>query len=276
MTTETLHDTLSYIVTADRDFQLQASLQSVSTSLTSLVQTQHSLRAAGTCRSYDRLRQGNQRSERRSHSVSYRTWRQRVLRSSIVKRHTQFDSGQRYDSLCRQQLCSRQADRTGSVSSKCETDAVRDAGAETFRSVAPAGYADITFVIPRSLFDDQLEPFAKELTFISRLVKDVGEAGTGSPEAPVLESLSSSTPTVAILAGVGAIKTIAEAVKAFLGVWKQVQELRDTRNKITELGLSRAAVAELDDRITEVVEQVVETTTTTSIDVVQRRLWSPQ
>jgi hypothetical protein len=131
-------------------------------------------------------------------------------------------------------------------------------------------------VIPRSLFDDQLEPFAKELTFISRLVKDVGEAGTGSPEAPVLESLSSSTPTVAILAGVGAIKTIAEAVKAFLGVWKQVQELRDTRNKITELGLSRAAVAELDDRITEVVEQVVETTTTTSIDVVQRRLWSPQ
>lgn len=272
MTTETLHDTLNYIVTADRDFQLQTSLQSVSTSLTSLVQTpaqppvQQALAAAMSA--LDKA------------TISLRA----DLTPSRTEHISELGGGEFFDPALSKDI--RDSIAVNAMTPSVASTYVQDkltrratflqnvkqtlTGMQELKlsgSVPPAGHADITFVIPRSLFDDQLEPFAKELTFISRLIKDISEAGTGKAEAPVLESLSSSTPTVAILAGVGAIKTIAEAVKAFLEVWKQVQELRDTRNKITELGLSGAAISELDDRITEVVEQVVETTTTTSIEL---------
>lgn len=271
MTTETLHDTLNYIVTADRDFQLQASLQSVSTSLTSLVQTpaqppvQQALAAAMTALDKATTSLREDLTPSRTEHISelgggefFDPGLSNDIRNSIAVNAMTPSVANAYvqDKLTRRAAFLQSVKQTLAGMQELKLSG----------SAPAAGHADITFVIPRSLFDDELEPFAKELTFISRLIKDVGEAGTGTPEAPVLESLSSSTPTVAILAGVGAIKTIAEAVKAFLEAWKQVQELRDARNKITELGLSGAAIAELDDRITEVVEQVVETTTSTSIE----------
>ena len=71
------------------------------------------------------------------------------------------------------------------------------------------GSADMAFLIPRNLFDDELGTFAKELNFINSLIRHVSEARTGQAEPVKLEELSSSVPTVAlaaagvVVAGVG-------------------------------------------------------------------------
>jgi hypothetical protein len=272
MTTETLFDTLKYIVKIDPELQLQASLQAVSASLASLVQTpaqpavQQALATAMTAL------------DKATASLRDR------LTLSHIEHIAEIGGAEYFDPSMTDEV--RKSIATNAMTPSVASAYVQDvltrraaflqnvkqtlSGMEELTlsgSTPPTGRADITFIIPRSLFGSQLEPFAKELTFIARLVRDVSEAETGSAEAPTLESLASSDPTVAILASVGAIKIVAETVKAFLDVWKQVQEVRDARQQITKLGLSGAAVAELDDRITAIVEETVTSTTTTTMSL---------
>ena len=272
MTTETLFDTLEYIAKIDPELQLQTSLQAVSTSLASLVQTpaqpsvQQTLATAMTAL------------DKATASLQGR------LTIAQIEHIAEIGGAEYFDPSMTDGVRTSIATNamTPSVASAFVQDVLTRraaflqnvkqtlSGMEELNlsgSTPPTGHADITFIIPRSLFDSRLESFAKELTFIARLIRDVSEAETGSAEAPTLQSLASSDPTVAILARVGAIKIVAEAVKAFLDVWKEAQEVRDARQQITKLGLSGAAIEELDNRITEIVEEAVTSTTTTTMSL---------
>lgn len=121
-----------------------------------------------------------------------------------------------------------------------------------------AGTADVSFAIPYEIFDSELGRFAKELIFLDRLMKDFGEALSGGSETIHLESLSSSTPTVTITAGIKMISALADLVSKFLTVWEKVQKYRDARQNLTELGLSGKALEEITDQITTTIEEVVE------------------
>src|ERR1700679_1064575 len=61
------------------------------------------------------------------------------------------------------------------------------------------GSADLAFLIPRSLFKDELGSFAKELNYMHRLFMHLSESVTGKAEDARLETLASSTPTVALV-----------------------------------------------------------------------------
>jgi hypothetical protein len=121
-----------------------------------------------------------------------------------------------------------------------------------------AAAADVSFAIPSDIFENHLGDFAKELIFIDRLMKDLGEALTGDSDGILLESLSSSTPTVAITAGVKVISALAEMVGKFLDAWEKVEKFREARQTLVELGLSGKAIEEVTDQIATTVEEVVE------------------
>jgi len=131
---------------------------------------------------------------------------------------------------------------------------VRDTGLEP-------GLADLAFLIPRDLFQNQLSEFAKELKFISRLLQDFGEAITGHARPVELEQLSSSVPTVALLADIGVITAIAVVVNKFLDAWEKIEKIRKIRTELTEIGMKGAAVEELTEQITTTVDEVVEEST---------------
>jgi hypothetical protein len=71
------------------------------------------------------------------------------------------------------------------------------------RPTLQPGSADLAFLIPREMFDNELTRFAKELTFISRFLQHFSEAVTGEATEAQLEQLSSSVPTVALAAALG-------------------------------------------------------------------------
>lgn len=124
------------------------------------------------------------------------------------------------------------------------------------------GSADLAFLIPREIFDNQLGAFAKELTFINRLVEHFSEAATPAAQPAQLEYLSSSDPTVALLADVIVIGMIATVVNKFLDAWEKIERIRKIRTELAEVGLKGEALEELDERITTTVEEVVEESTT--------------
>jgi hypothetical protein len=118
--------------------------------------------------------------------------------------------------------------------------------------------ADIAFLIPRNIFDNELGPFAKELKFITRLVEHYSEAITGQVEPPKLERLSSSEPTVALLLSLPVLLGIGKVVNSFLDAWEKIEKIRKLRAELSEIGLKGVALEQLDEQITTTIHEVVE------------------
>jgi hypothetical protein len=128
-------------------------------------------------------------------------------------------------------------------------------------SALQSGSADLAFLIPRDIFDNHLAAFAKELTFISRLMGHFSEALTGKAEQVELEQLSSSVPTVALVASVPVISVLATIVNKFLDAWAKVEKIRKMRADLSDMGLKKTALDELTEQITTTVDEVVEEAT---------------
>jgi hypothetical protein len=124
-----------------------------------------------------------------------------------------------------------------------------------------AGKADVAFLIPRDIFENKLGPFAKELGFINRLIEHYSEAVTGKIQTAEVEQLSSSVPTVALLAAIPVISLIATVVNKFLEAWERIEKIRKIRTELTEVGLSKSALDEVTEQITTTVNEVVEEST---------------
>ena len=124
-----------------------------------------------------------------------------------------------------------------------------------------AGSADLAFLIPRDIFDNELGSFAKELTFINRLVEHYSEAITGTAQPAELEQLSSSVPTVALLAAAPVILVIGEVVNKFLDAWVKIEKIRKMRYELSQMGFKSVALDQLTEQITTTVNEVVEEST---------------
>lgn len=127
-------------------------------------------------------------------------------------------------------------------------------------TLAP-GAADVAFHIPREIFDNELGAFAKELTFLSRLIQDITEAQTGQPEPVVLESLSSSVPKVALFAALPVLQVLGTVINKYLEAWQRVEEIRITREKLLQMRVGKTALQELTHEIKTTVDEVIEEST---------------
>lgn len=123
------------------------------------------------------------------------------------------------------------------------------------------GSADLAFLIPRTIFGNELGQFSKELNFINRLLQHFSEALTGKVEQIELEQLSSSVPTIALAASVPVIGVVALIVNKFLEAWEKIEKIRKIRAEIAEMGMGGAAQDELTERIETTVDEVVEEST---------------
>ena len=131
-------------------------------------------------------------------------------------------------------------------------------------TLAP-GTADVSFLIPRDLFENQLDEFAKELKFISKLFGDYSEAITGTREQVRLETLSSSVPTVVLIAAVPVLSSLADVVHKFLDAWKKLEEIREVRARVAALGIKGKAYNEFTEAISAQIESVVDEATASVI-----------
>jgi hypothetical protein len=132
-------------------------------------------------------------------------------------------------------------------------------------SALKAGSADVVFLIPRDIFQNDLGAFSKELNFIGRLIRDLNEAQTGQVQPVELEQLSSSVPTVTLLANAGVLTLMGTVVNKFLDAWEKIERIRKIRAELSEMGMKRATYDELTEQITTTISEVVEDSTELAI-----------
>ena len=91
------------------------------------------------------------------------------------------------------------------------------------------GTAEIGFLIPRDLFNNQLDLFIEQLKVLRRIMRAFSESTTGSVEPIEVRQISSSDPLLFFGFSPLTIAKIAGAVTWALHTWKQVLEIRKIR-----------------------------------------------
>jgi hypothetical protein len=263
MTSQKLYEILTFLDALDRKLDFQTKLEAVKTSLTNLVnqpaQPQYQSALASALAAFEQAAaQLGELIASSQYAVVEGMGGEDFFDSSIaekIKNSVQMNA--MTPSVAKdfvEQLATRRAEFLTTVrSARLSLEKLKITA-----SALEPGSADLAFLIPRDIFDNELAQFAKELIFISRLLQDFSEALTGKAEHVQLEQLSSSIPTVALAASVPVIGVIAVVVNKFLEAWEKIERIRKIRAELTEIGMRKAALDEIEETITTTVDEVVE------------------
>ncbi len=266
MTTQRLFGILKLIDSLDRDLRLQLSLEQIRDALNNIVsapaQPQHQSALASALTSFTDAAAKMARSISPSDaSAIEQMGGAEFFDPAIAEKVTSsIQTNAMTPSVARdfvQRVVTGRATFLGTV--KAALQSLEKLGI-TDSAVKP-GTAEVAFLIPRDLFDNELHAFAKELTFISRLVQHVTEAQTGEAGPVKLDQLSSSVPTVMLMADLVVLGTLATVIDKFLKAWERIEKIRQIRTQLSDMGLKGAALQQLTDDITTTVEQVIEEST---------------
>lgn len=111
---------------------------------------------------------------------------------------------------------------------------LNEVGVEALDFVADE-QAEIGFLIPRQMFSNHLDQLILELRKINRILRAFSELEIGSPEPIELRSISTSDPLFSFGLNVAAILAIGKVVKWALGVWRDVEDIKNVRAQTQKL-----------------------------------------
>lgn len=97
------------------------------------------------------------------------------------------------------------------------------------------GQAEIGFLIPRDLFNNEFEHLLSELNVIKRVIRAFSEAATGSVEQVEVRQISTSDPLFFFGLSPATIAMIGAAITWALHTWKQVEEIRQVRAQTAKI-----------------------------------------
>lgn len=122
-----------------------------------------------------------------------------------------------------------------------------------------AGQAEIGFLLPRELFDNNLERLIKELDVVKRVIRAFSEAATGSVEPIEVRQISTSDPLFFFGLTPETIALIGATVTWAIHTWKQVEEIRKIRAETEKIAAFKDDPIEklFEDKIKSQVEQAV-------------------
>lgn len=263
MTIESFYDTLKFAVEVDVRLRLQASLEAIRDTLNTLVtspahpQQQSSLASALKTFSAASQELGKALNPSQAALIAEAGGAEFFDRSIADKVKGAVSANAMTPSVARdfvQDLATRRSAFLTTVEQTLSGMATLGVSSQELA----AGAVNLAFVIPRELFDNELESFAKELKFISHLIQHFGEAVTGELEPVFLEGSSSSIPTVTIAADAKVTASIATIVDKFLESWEKAEKVRRIRQELIEMGLKKQTFDDLTHQITTSVDEIVE------------------
>ena len=121
------------------------------------------------------------------------------------------------------------------------------------------GEAEIGFLIPRPLFENNLDGLWRELKVIDRILSIFSESVTGTAEAAVVRQISSSDPTFFFGLGVATLVVIGKTITWLLDTYKKGLEIKDLHHRAHKAGLPANALAPFEEHIKQTIDRAIET-----------------
>lgn len=119
------------------------------------------------------------------------------------------------------------------------------------------GEAEIGFLIPRGLFDNNLEGLEKELHSIRHIINFFQEAITGHVEPVDVRQISSTDPLFFFGINVPTMAALGATVTWALDVWKRVLEIRKLHQQAKNAGITEQTQKAIESEIKIKVEASV-------------------
>lgn len=271
MTSEKLYETLKLMIDLDEKLSLQASLTQIKDNLASLTNspaaTQHQNALASALSAFsdgaDQLRKLIKPTE--WGAIDELGGSEYFNPSIAEKVRTSIEHNAMTPSVARdfvQDIATRRANFLQTVKASLDGLTKLISPKKPKEHVTPA---DAAFTIPRELFDNRLGSFWKEIKFINELSEHLSEAVTGEVQPVELKDLSSSSPMIGVVMGLGILKLLGTVINSFLDAWEKVQKMRNLREQMKEFGISKTALEEATETITTTVDEVVEESTRLSL-----------
>ncbi len=117
------------------------------------------------------------------------------------------------------------------------------------------GTAEIGFLIPRELFQNQFDQFIKQLGVINRIIREFSEIATGSAQEIEVRQISTSDPLIFFGLDIVTIVQIGGAITWSLVTWKLVEEIRKIRAETSKIGaFTKDDLTFFEDKIKKTIE----------------------
>ena len=122
------------------------------------------------------------------------------------------------------------------------------------------GQAEIGFLLPRELFQNEFEHLLIELQVVRRIIRAFSEVATGSSEPIELRQISTSDPLFVFGLSPHTIEMIGAAIAWALHTWKQVEQIRQLRSQASKIpALEDGAIADmLEKKIKQHIEDALQ------------------
>lgn len=121
------------------------------------------------------------------------------------------------------------------------------------------GSAEIGFLIPHELFDNEFDSLLKRLGTINNIIRFFSVIATGSAEIVEVRSISTSDPLFFFGVDASTVALLGGAVTWALHTWKQVEEIRSLRADAKKLDIfTEGDMKVFDTKIQDIVKQAVE------------------
>lgn len=133
------------------------------------------------------------------------------------------------------------------------------------------GEAEIGFLLPRELFNNNLEKLIKELSIVNQIIRVFSEVSNGKVEEVEIHSISTSDPIFFFGISAGTIIAIGKTITWGLDTWKKIEEIRkiraETREKIGQKAVD--AVSAFDKLIKDTIDSAIESKVQDVMSMVQ-------
>lgn len=135
------------------------------------------------------------------------------------------------------------------------------------------GQAEIGFLLPRDLFDNEFEHLLKELDVLKKIIRAFSEAANGSIEPIEVRQISTTDPLFFFGLNPTTIAMIGGAITWALHSWKSVEEIRKIRAETENIAVFKDSDLEklFEDTIKKQVKQAVDEHTTEIMKGVEDR-----
>jgi hypothetical protein len=143
-------------------------------------------------------------------------------------------------------------------------DSLRDVGIEAI--AIKEGEAEIGFLLPRSLFNNDFEELIYELKALDFILRAFSELATGTVEKIQVHQISTSDPQFFFGMNPVTIASIGGAITWALNTWKQVADVRRVRAETRKLS------AFTEKEVEEIFDKKIKSTITAAIEAQTKAL----
>jgi len=120
------------------------------------------------------------------------------------------------------------------------------------------GAAELSFFIPREIFENDVESLSRNLIQFDRFVGCCSEIANGKHEDLKLRSITTSDPLLIAVAAPATVLFVLKAVNSILDAYKKVVEIRKLKLEVGKLELSKDIQSALDDEAKSLIENQIQ------------------